>query len=223
MTIPFHRFSDREAAGKILAQALQGYAGHLDTVVMALPRGGVPVAAEVARSLSLPFDLWLVRKLGVPDHEEIALGALAVGDVRVFNEEIIRHMGIGKEAIEAVIAKEKAELIRRNKAYRQEQMPPDVAGKAVIVIDDGLATGATMRAAVLSLRQAGAVWVVAAIPVGAAYVCATLRQEADEVVCPFMPDPFDGVGRWYDDFSQVTDEEVQAILHGDVRHAALRA
>ena len=208
----FNRFADRKEAGKILAEALSSYAHKNNLLVLALPRGGVPVAYEVAKFLHAPMDLWLVRKLGVPGHEELAMGALAGGGLYVINDEVINLMRIGKNIINDVMVHERAELERRNKLYRQGRPPPDVAGKTVIVIDDGLATGATMRAAIMSLRQAGADRIIAAAPVGAPSTCRDLEKDADGVLCLFTPEPFYGVGVWYDDFSQTMDREVQSLL-----------
>ena len=208
----FNRFADRKEAGKILTEALSSYAHKNNLLVLALPRGGVPVAYEVAKFLHAPMDLWLVRKLGVPGHEELAMGALAGGGLYVINDEVINLMRIGKNIINDVMVHERAELERRNKLYRQGRPPPDVADKTVIVIDDGLATGATMRAAIMSLRQAGADRIIAAAPVGAPSTCRDLEKDADGVLCLFTPEPFYGVGVWYDDFSQTMDREVQSLL-----------
>ena len=208
----FNRFADRKEAGKILAEALSSYAHKNNLLVLALPRGGVPVAYEVAKFLHAPMDLWLVRKLGVPGHEELAMGALAGEGLYVINDEVVSLMRIGKNIINDVMVHERAELDRRNKLYRQGRPPPDVAGKTVIVIDDGLATGATMRAAIMSLRQAGADRIIAAAPVGAPSTCRDLEKDADGVLCLFTPEPFYGVGVWYDDFSQTMDREVQSLL-----------
>lgn len=205
-------FADRAEAGKRLAEALVGYAGRTDVLVLALPRGGVPVAYEVARTLAVPMDLWLVRKLGVPGQEELAMGAIAGKDTRVLNQDIINVLNIDRTTIEAVIVKEQAELERRNRLYRQGRPSPDIEGKTIIIIDDGLATGATMRAAIASLRQAGAARIIAAVPVGAASTCGKVEQDADALVCLHTPEPFYGVGQWYDDFSQTPDESVLALL-----------
>jgi putative phosphoribosyl transferase len=216
----FHRFHDRAEAGKILARSLAGYAGRTDTNILALPRGGVPVAYEVAKTIKAPLDLWLVRKLGVPGHEELAFGAVASGDVAVFNDSVMQMMGVSLPAAHAVMSKEQAELKRRNDLYRGGKSPPDIAGKTVIVIDDGFATGATMRAAIASLRQAGAAWIVAAAPVCAASTTEELRREADEVICAYTPESFLGVGMWYEDFSQTTDDEVQHLLAAERKNYA---
>lgn len=223
MAVLFHHFADRAEAGRILASALSAYHKKIDTVVLALPRGGVPVAYEVAKALSLPMDLWLVRKLGVPGREEYAMGALAEDDVVVLNEDLIEMLGIDRRTIDSVIEKEHVELNRRSRLYRENRPVPDVDGKTVIIVDDGLATGSTMRAAVLSLRQAGAVWIIAAAPVGSLSACSELKKDADEVICPFMPESFHGVGQWYEDFSQTTDSEVKYFLKGGINDAELRS
>jgi predicted phosphoribosyltransferase len=212
MASSFHYFADRAEAGKRLAEALAGYAGRTDVLVLALPRGGVPVAYEVAQTLAVPMDLWLVRKLGVPGQEELAMGAIAGNDTCVLNRDIIDVLNIDRTTIDAVIAKEQAELERRNRLYRQGRPSPNIEGKAIIIIDDGLATGATMRAAIASLRQAGAARIIAAVPVGAASTCGKIEQEADELVCLYTPEPFYGVGQWYSNFSQTSDENVLALL-----------
>ncbi len=204
---------DRHDAGKRLAGALSHYAGRTDTVVLALPRGGVPVAYEISRVLDLPLDVLLVRKLGVPGHEELAMGAIAWGDIRVLNDDIIKELNISEDAIEDAVARE-SELIRqRNILYRDNRPPPLVEGKTVIVVDDGLATGATMKAAIAALRQAGAERVVAATPVGASQTRDELLALADEVVCLATPYPFYGVGQWYADFSQISDTLVKDLLN----------
>ncbi|SHL34000.1 Predicted phosphoribosyltransferase [Nitrosospira sp. Nsp11] len=207
-----HYFADRAEAGKRLAEALAGYARRTDVLVLALPRGGVPVAYEVAQTLAVQMDLWLVRKLGVPGQEELAMGAIAGNDTRVLNRDIISVLNIDRTTIEAVIVKEQAELERRNLLYRQGRPSPNIEGKTIIIIDDGLATGATMRAAIASLRHAGAAKIIAAVPVGAAATCGKIEQEADELVCLYTPEPFYGVGQWYSDFSQTPDESVLALL-----------
>jgi predicted phosphoribosyltransferase len=207
-------FTDRSEAGRVLAARLGRYAGRDDVVVLALPRGGVPVGYEVARALGAPLDVFLVRKLGVPGHEELAMGAIASGGVRVLNEDVIRALGLPPEAIDAVAEMEQAEMARREQAYRDGRPFPNVRDRIVILVDDGLATGSTMRAAVAALRQMGPGWIVVAVPVGAADTCRDLRSEADEVVCARQPEPFFAVGAWYRDFSQTTDEEVRELLQG---------
>jgi predicted phosphoribosyltransferase len=188
------------------------YAGRTDVVVLALPRGGVPVGAEVARHLGVPLDVFIVRKLGVPGYEELAMGALASGGVRVMNAEVVGELAIPERAIDAVVATEADELARREQAYRGGRPPLDVAGRTVILVDDGLATGSTMRAAVEGLRQRGPSRVVVAVPVAATSTCEALADEVDEIVCAQTPEPFLAVGLWYADFSQTTDEEVRAEL-----------
>ena len=202
---------DRAAAGRALAGMLDGQSG-MQTVVLALPRGGVPVAYEIAEALRCPLDLMLVRKLGVPGHSELAMGAIASGGVRIFNEDIVSSLGIGEAAIAAVEQREAEELARRERAYRGERAALDLQGKRVVLVDDGIATGATMRAAVRAVRKRSAAHIIVAVPVGAPETLDVLRQEADEVVCPFNPDPLLAIGRWYRDFSQTSDEEVIELL-----------
>ncbi len=205
-------YRDRREAGRFLARQLTEYAGRPDVVVLALPRGGVPVAYEVARALGAPLDVFLVRKLGLPGHEELAMGAIASGGVRVLNEDVVHALGISEDVVATVVAEELQELKRRERAYRGNRPAPDVRGKTVILIDDGLATGSTMRAAVAALRQQGPARIVVAVPVGAPETCAELQEEADEAICAQTPDPFYAVGLWYRDFSQTTDEEVRDLL-----------
>lgn len=208
----FEQFKDRQEAGKYLAEALLEFSNNDNSLVLALPRGGVPVAYEVASALSLPLDVLLVRKLGVPGHEELAMGAIAWDHICFINQDIVRQLGIPENAIEHVIAKEQEELLRRNNLYRDDRPPPEIEGNTAIVVDDGLATGATMKAAVSTLRQAKAAHIVVAVPVGAPSTNYELEEIADKVVCLLTPEPFYGVGRWYADFSQVSDEEVQHLL-----------
>jgi predicted phosphoribosyltransferase len=205
-------FRDRADAGRQLAEWLSAYAGRPDVVVLALPRGGVPVAYEVARALRAPLDVFQVRKLGLPEHGELAMGAIASGGVRVLNEDLVRTLQISPEEIEAVARDEQAELERREQLYRDTRPAPDLRGKIVILIDDGLATGSTMRAAVEAIRQLQPQRIVVAVPVGAPQTCDAIREAADEVVCARMPDPFYAVGLWYEDFSQTTDWEVRELL-----------
>jgi predicted phosphoribosyltransferase len=212
-------FRDRSDAGKQLAKKVMAYADRRDVIVLALPRGGVPVGYEVARALHAPLDVFLVRKLGVPGHEELAMGAIASGGVRVLNHEVLRQLEISPEAIESVSAEQMEELERRARAYRDDRPRPDVHGRTVILVDDGLATGSTMRAAVAALRQQGPVRIVVAVPVGAMETCADLADEADEVISGHTPEPFYAVGLWYENFSQTTDEEVHALLQNAAAEA----
>jgi putative phosphoribosyl transferase len=211
------RFRDRTEAGRLLAAKLSAYANRPDVLVLALPRGGVPVAHEVARALRAPLDIFLVRKLGVPGHEELAMGAVATGGVRVLNDHVVRTLRIPPKVIDAVAAKELEELARRERLYRGDRPPPDVRGRTVILVDDGLATGATMLAAVKALKQQQPGRIVVAAPVAAADTCEQLAEEVDEVVCAVTPQPFQAVGLWYEDFSQTTDEEVRELLERSAR------
>ena|SRR5437867_1674317 len=206
------RYPDRRAAGQALAARLGHCARLPGAIVLALPRGGVPVAHEVARELGLPLDVFIVRKLGVPRHEELAMGAIASGGVRVLNRQVIDDLGLTQDVIEAVTAAELAELHRRERLYRAHRPPLDLRGRAVILIDDGLATGSTMRAAVAAVREQAAARVIVAVPVAPPDTCDTLARQADEVICPLRPHDFEAVGRWYEDFAQTTDEEVRALL-----------
>jgi putative phosphoribosyl transferase len=206
------RFTNRTEAGRQLAVDLKEYAGREDALVLALPRGGVPVAFEVARALGLPMDLFLVRKLGVPGHEELAMGAIASGGVRVLNEEVVRMFSPPEDTIARVAAQEQEELERRERAYRGGRRDLRLEGKTVILVDDGLATGSTMRAAAQAVRAQDPARIVVAVPVAAAETCDELRGEVDEVVCTLTPEPFRAVGIWYDDFAQTTDEEVRDLL-----------
>jgi putative phosphoribosyl transferase len=205
-------FADRTAAGQALARALARYAGRDDVLVLALPRGGVPVAGEVAAALGAPLDVLIVRKLGVPWQEELAMGAVASGGARVLNEDVIAGGGIRPEQIEQATREQRREIERREQAYRGDRPHPEAKGKQVILVDDGIATGATMRVAVQALRGLGAAAIVVAIPVAPPDTVALLRGEADEVVCLAMPEPFYAVGSWYADFRQVSDEEVRRLL-----------
>jgi predicted phosphoribosyltransferase len=206
-------FNDRSDAGRQLAERLGPYAGRSDVIVLALPRGGAPVGFEVARALGAPFDVFLVRKLGVPGREELAMGAIASDGVRVINEDVVSELGIPSRWLDTVADRELAELRRREEAYRDGRPAPDVRGKVAILVDDGLATGASMRAAVAALRKMTPASVVVAVPVGAAQTCRELEQMADEVVCVEQPDPFYAVGTWYRDFGQTTDDEVRELLN----------
>jgi predicted phosphoribosyltransferase len=203
-------FKDRREAGRLLADALRRFMG-LDPIVLALPRGGVPVAYEIATALRAPLAVFIVRKLGVPGHRELAMGALASGGVRVMSEDIVRQLRIPASAIEAVVAEEQVELERRERLYSSKPVPP-LTGRTVVLVDDGLATGATMRAAVRAVRGQRPSRIVVAVPVGAADTCRALRAEADEVVCLRTPEPFQAVGLWYRRFDQTTDDEVRALL-----------
>lgn len=205
-------FRDRTDAGQLLALRLARYASRSDTVVLGLPRGGVPVAFEVAKALEVPLDIFMVRKLGVPGQEELAMGATATGRIRVLNENIIRELGISEETIEAVAAKEEQELERREQLYRGGSAPSRFTGKTVILVDDGLATGSTMRAAVLALKSQEPACLVVAVPVAAISSCEEFKNDVDEIVCATTPEPFYSVGEWYDQFSQTSDEEVQELL-----------
>ena len=206
------RFTDRYHAGRRLATALAPYAGRPNLLVLALPRGGVPVGFEVARALHAPLDVMLVRKLGVPGHEELAMGAIASGGVRVLSDDIVKALGIPDRVIATVAANEESELARREHAYRDNRPPPDVRGKTVILVDDGLATGSTMRAAAAALQAQHPERLVIAVPVAPRETCQSLLNAADDVVCATVPEPFFAVGNWYEDFSQTTDEEVRQLL-----------
>ena len=205
-------FLDRHEAGRVLASHLRSYANRDDVVVLALPRGGVPVAYEVATALNAPLDVFLVRKLGTPGHRELAMGAIASGGVRVLNDDVVRWYGIPESAIESVAREEAAELERREREYRHDRPAPDFANHIVILVDDGLATGSTMRAAAQAVRMLGPSRVVVAVPVGARQTCSEIAAVADEVACARMPEPFSAVGQWYLDFDQTTDEEVRELL-----------
>lgn len=205
-------FQDRFDAGKRLAAALAKYAGRPDVLVLALPRGGVPVGFEVARALRAPLDVFIVRKLGVPGQEELAMGALATGGVVVLNREVVSGLGIPGEVVNQVAEREREELERREHAYRDDRPPLRVAGKSAILVDDGLATGSTMRAAVAALRRQGPARIVVGVPVAASEICELFAREVGEAVCLITPPQFYAVGMWYQDFSQTTDEEVRDLL-----------
>jgi len=209
---PSFIFQDRTDAGRQLAEELLSYAGRDDVIVLALPRGGVPVAFEVAQRLGVPLDVFVVRKLGVPGHEELAMGAIASGGIRVLNEDVLYVLPDAQSIVEMVTAIEREELKRRERDYRGDRPAPEVRGQTVILVDDGLATGATMRAAAAALRQQGAAKIIVAVPVGAPSSCHEIRSAADEVVCLQTPGSFMGVGQYYEDFSQTTDEEVRELL-----------
>jgi putative phosphoribosyl transferase len=210
-------YRDRTEAGKQLAEHLKNYANRQDVLVLALPRGGVPVAFEVANALHAPLDIFLVRKLGVPGQEELAMGAIATGGVRVLNEDVVGYLDIPGEVIDAVVADEEHELERRQRLYRGNRPPPDVRARTVILVDDGLATGSTMRAAAAALRKQQPARIVVAVPVSAAETCDEFRMEVDEIICAATPEPFHGVGLWYEDFSQTTDQEVRDLLEKSAR------
>jgi predicted phosphoribosyltransferase len=210
-------FQNRREAGRQLAERLAGDRNRPDVIVLALPRGGVPVAYEVARALGAPLDVFVVRKLGLPGHEELAMGAVATGGVRVLNQELVDRLQIPPHVIDAVSAREQAELRRREQLYRGGRPLPDVAGRTAILIDDGLATGATMQAAIKALRQLAPARIVVAVPTAPRDTCEALRSEADEVICDITPEPFFGVGLWYADFSQTSDDEVRALLGLDTQ------
>jgi predicted phosphoribosyltransferase len=209
-------FRDRIDAGETLAERLREFAGRPDVVVLALPRGGVPVGYEVARELGVPLDVFVVRKLGTPGQVELAMGAIASGGVRVLNRDVIEGLGIPDWTVEEVTQQEQAELERRERQYRGDRPPLDAQGKTVILVDDGLATGSTMRAAAKALRKAGAARIVVAVPVASRATCDQLREEGNEVVCATTPEPFYAVGQWYKDFAQTSDEEVREILERSV-------
>jgi putative phosphoribosyl transferase len=205
-------FRDRADAGRRLASLLERYAGRDDVVVLALPRGGIPVALEIARALAAPLEAFVVRKLGVPGHEELAFGALATGGARVLNAEVVDHLGLGPALIESVTERERRELERRERLYRDVRPPRPLAGKTVVLVDDGLATGASMRAAVAAARAQKPARIVVAVPVAAAATCDLLRSEVDELVCPLTPESFYAVSLWYERFEQLTDAEVRELL-----------
>jgi putative phosphoribosyl transferase len=211
-------YKNRTEAGRELANALQPYANRPDVQVLGLPRGGVPVAYQVTKSLNAPMDLMLVRKLGLPGHEELAMVAIATGGSRVLNAEVLQGLGISEAQIEEVAAVELQELRRRERIYRDDRPIPEVHGRCIILIDNGLATGATMQAAIAALRQQRPSEIVVAVPVAPPDTVASLRQQADAVICPAMPEPFFGVGLWYADYAQVTDAEVRELL-GEIWHS----
>ncbi|SRR5579883_33199 len=206
------RYHDRRDAGRVLAEELKSYANRKDVIVLALPRGGVPVAFEIAEALSVPLDIFIVRKLGVPGHEELAMGAIASGGTTVFNQDIIHQLAISKEAIDRVIAEESEELLRREKKYRGDKKFPDLKNKVIILVDDGIATGATMKAAIKALRRLEPLSIVVAVPVAAASTCKEMSGLADKIICPLQPIFFNAVGAWYEIFDQTLDEEVIDLL-----------
>ncbi len=206
------RLTDRRAAGLVLADKLMGYAGRDGIVVLGLPRGGVVVAFEVAKGLNAPLDIFLVRKLGAPGQEELAMGAIASGGIRVLNEDVVDAFGLSEHEIAAVTAREQTELERRERVYRGSSTPLELAGKTVIVVDDGLATGASMQTALRSIRLHGPERLVLAVPVAPSSTCRTIARDVDEAVCLMTPEPFYSIGQWYADFSQTSDEEVVELL-----------
>jgi putative phosphoribosyl transferase len=214
------RFQNRREAGRRLAAELRQYAGRTDVIVLGLPRGGVPVAFEVATSLHAPMDVFVVRKLGLPWQEELAMGALATGGVRVLDDDLIRVAHVSPEDIQRVTELEQAELERRERQYRGDRPFPELAGKTVILVDDGLATGASMRAAVKAVRMATPAHVIVAVPVASPETCDAFRDLTDEIICAETPEPFHAVGLWYDDFSQTTDDEVRELLEHATRELA---
>jgi predicted phosphoribosyltransferase len=205
-------FADRREAGRDLATRLSGYAGRTDTIVLGLPRGGVPVAYEVACALDAPLDVFVVRKLGVPGHRELAMGAIASGDVIVLNDEVVRHLGIAPGIIDRVVTEERVELARRERVYRGDRPPLEVGGRTVILIDDGIATGSTMLAAVEALAALGPARSVVAVPVASDSACRALQARVDELICAAPLEPFFAIGQLYRNFNQTSDEEVQNLL-----------
>lgn len=206
------RFTDRTDAGQQLAAALMRYGGRDDVSVLGLPRGGVPVAFEIANALDAPLDVFLVRKLGLPGHEEFGIGAIASGGIRVVDESVLRTYGVTPETLDRITAREQAELERRERLYRDERPPPPIQDRVVILVDDGLATGSTMRAAIAALRVEAPREIVVAVPVGATETCAAISALADDVVCLATPEPFNAVGLWYDNFDQTEDSQVHELL-----------
>jgi predicted phosphoribosyltransferase len=205
-------FRERREAGRLLAELLAEYSGRHDVIVLALPRGGVPVGYEVARKLGAPLDVFVVRKLGLPSQPELAIGAIASGGVRVLNRELVEGLGIPEEVIDQVARREQEELRRRERLFRGERPPPDLRGKTVILVDDGLATGSTMRSAVRAIKQQSPAQVIVAVPVAARSTCEELQDVVDKVVCAVTPFPFFAVGQWYADFRETSDEEVRELL-----------
>jgi putative phosphoribosyl transferase len=206
------RFRDRREAGRVLAESLAPYAGRPEVLVLALPRGGVPVGFEVARALRVPLDIFLVRKLGVPGHEELAMGAIATGGVCLLNDDVVQRLRIPAEVIDAVAAVQREELERRERAYRGDRPAPEVRDRVVLLVDDGLATGASMRAAVAAVRRQRPARIVVAVPIAALPTCQEFQEEVDQIICARTPEPFYAVGLWYEDFSQTTDDEVRDLL-----------
>jgi putative phosphoribosyl transferase len=212
-------FRDRTEAGQLLAQKLREYANRGDVVVLALPRGGVPVGFEVARALNAPLDVFVVRKLGVPGHEELAMGAIAAGGVRVLNQDAVRALGISRGLVDLVAEREQRELQRREREYRDGRASVDIRDRTVILVDDGLATGSSMRVAAIALKKKEPAEIIIAVPVAAPQTCAEFRSVVDKVVCAATPEPFHAVGQWYRDFSQTSDQEVRDLLSEAARQA----
>jgi predicted phosphoribosyltransferase len=209
------RYRNRQEAGRALAERLGAYRGRTDVLVLALPRGGVPVAFEIARVLEAPLDVFVVRKLGVPGQSELAMGAIASGGVRVLNDDVVAALGVSDRDVERVTARELEELARREAAYRGQRADPVVAGRVIILVDDGLATGATMRAAVAALRAQSPARIVVAVPVGARDTVREMAAICDELICPLTPQGFTAVGEWYDDFLETTDDDVRTLVGSD--------
>ena len=207
-----HIFVDRTEAGKLLAARLESYASRSDVLVLALPRGGVPVAFEVSRALKAPLDVFVIRKLGMPGQEELAMGAIAGGGVKVLNYDVVQTFGISSQMIEAVASREAEELVRRERLYRGNKPAPEISGRIVVLVDDGLATGSSMRAAIAALRKQNPAKIVVGVPVAAPSTCNEFRAEVDEIICAVTPEPFHGVGIWYEDFSQTPDQEIHDLL-----------
>ena len=205
-------FRDRTEAGQVLASKLTKYLNQVNTVILALPRGGVPVAYEIGKELGLPVDIFVVRKLGVPGHEELAMGAIASGGVRHINRDVVDQLRIDSETIDVASRREQKEIERREQLYRGQRPPVDVRNKTVILVDDGLATGSTMRAAIAALRQHRPARIVVAVPAAAPQTCSEIADEVDEIICAATPEPFYAVGQWYREFSQTTDDEVRELL-----------
>ena len=220
ITLPYR---DREEAGRALALALIAYANRPDVLVLGLPRGGVPVAAQVADALHAPLDVFVVRKLGVPGQEELAFGAIASGGVKVFNDDVVAMAGISDAVIDSIVQAEEQEIARRDRLYRGDRDPVQLGGHTVILVDDGLATGATMRAAAQAIQAMQPARLVVGVPVAAGEACAELRDTVDEVVCVTTPDPFHAVGVWYEDFAQTSDAEVRGLLERNWRSPGARA
>ena len=205
-------FRNRTEAGQVLARCLQQYKNQPDVLILGLPRGGVPVAYEVAREMKAPLDVFIVRKLGVPGHEELGMGAIATGGVRILQDGIVRELGISPQTIEAVSAREQAELERRERLYRGDRPAPTIKGRTVVIVDDGLATGSTMKAAIQAVRQQDPRQVIVAVPTAPSETCEQLKESADHVVCALTPEPFFSVGGSYADFTQITDGEVRDLI-----------